>query len=249
MKKHFTLTEILVVVFLIGVLTAIGFGMYSYAMNSAKESGTRALLTRLEAALETCNTKFGYIPTTISSGGNVAFKEIQFEIDSDTGTIKSLSFDEDKKVSDDYLKEFLRTIDAENLKKKLSAGRAAIQETDAREETVDLGRPDRTQTEEESEYKGPSVVSYSLDGRKASRLSIPAYRCMGGGEVTVIITVDPHGNVIDAKVYDAVSSQDRCLREFAIRAARLSRFSVLSPDRIREMPRQKGEIVYRFIAQ
>ena len=117
MKKHFTLTEILVVVFLIGVLTAIGFGMYSYAMNSAKESGTRALLTRLEAALETCNTKFGYIPTTISSGGNVAFKEIQFEIDSDTGTIKSLSFDEDKKVSDDYLKEFLRTIDAENLKK------------------------------------------------------------------------------------------------------------------------------------
>lgn len=139
--------------------------------------------------------------------------------------------------------------DAENLKKKLSAGRAAIQETDAREETVDLGRPDRSQAKEESEYKGPSVVSYSLDGRKASRLSIPAYRCMGGGEVTVIITVDPHGNVIDAKVYDAVSSQDRCLREFAIRAARLSRFSVLSPDRIREMPRQKGEIVYRFIAQ
>ena len=139
--------------------------------------------------------------------------------------------------------------DAENLRQKLSAGRAAI-EDDAGEETVDLGKFEKRQDNaEEMEYRGPSVVSYSLDGRKASRLSIPAYRCMGGGEVTVIITVDPHGNVIDAKVHDAVSSSDRCLREFAIRAAKLSRFSVLSPDRLRETPRQKGEIVYRFIAQ
>ncbi|WP_294504063.1 type II secretion system protein GspG [uncultured Victivallis sp.] len=118
MKKHFTLTEILVVVFLIGVLTAIGFGMYSYAMNSAKESGTRALLTRLEAALETCNTKFGYLPPTRSSGSNAAFKEIRIEIDDD-GMVTSLCFDENEEVSDDYLKEFLRTVDAENLKKNL----------------------------------------------------------------------------------------------------------------------------------
>lgn len=118
MKKHFTLTEVLVVVFLIGVLTAIGFGMYSYAMNSAKESGTRALLTRLEAALETCNTKFGYLPPTRSSGSNAAFKEIRIEIDDD-GMVTSLCFDENEEVSDDYLKEFLRTVDAENLKKNL----------------------------------------------------------------------------------------------------------------------------------
>ena len=77
MKKHFTLTEILVVVFLIGVLTAIGFGMYSYAMNSAKESEAKALLTRLEAALETCNTKLGYIPPSATSG---EFNEIRFKI-------------------------------------------------------------------------------------------------------------------------------------------------------------------------
>lgn len=124
MKKHFTLTEILVVVFLIGVLTAIGFGMYSYAMNSAKESGTRALLTRLEAALETCNTKFGYIPVSKESR---EFNEIRFKIDSD-GMIINMTFakealpdntppstEEQKK----FQKEFLRTIDAENLKKNL----------------------------------------------------------------------------------------------------------------------------------
>ena len=37
MKKHFTLTEILVVVFLIGVLTAIGFGMYSLYISVARQ--------------------------------------------------------------------------------------------------------------------------------------------------------------------------------------------------------------------
>ncbi|MDR0931517.1 MAG: type II secretion system protein GspG [Victivallales bacterium] len=117
MKKRFTLTEILVVVFLIGVLSAIGFGMYSYAMNSAKESSTRSLLTRLGAGLETCNTKLGYIP--LGKDKNV-FNEIRFELNTD-GTVKSLTFTEDsnKKVSDEYLKEFIKTIDGENLKKSL----------------------------------------------------------------------------------------------------------------------------------
>ena len=90
-----------------------------------------------------------------------------------------------------------------------------------------------------------SVLSYSLDGRKASHLRIPAYKCYGGGEVTVIIVVDPSGRVLNAKVMDEISSTDQCLRDFAIRAARLSRFSVSRTA----PPRQTGEIVYRFIAQ
>ena len=60
---------------------------------------------------------------------------------------------------------------------------------------------------------------------KASSLKIPAYRCYGSGDVTVIITVNNSGQVVGAKVLDAVSSGDQCLRNFAIRAARLSRFS------------------------
>lgn len=98
---------------------------------------------------------------------------------------------------------------------------------------------------EESAYKGPSVVSYELDGRKASKLSIPAYRCIGAGMVTVIITVDNAGNVIAAKVQEEASSTDQCLRNFAVRAARLSKFSS-SPT---APPRQGGNIVYQFIAQ
>ena len=98
---------------------------------------------------------------------------------------------------------------------------------------------------EQKKYSGPSVVSYYLEGRKASKLSIPAYRCMGAGEVTVLITVDNSGTVVAAKVDESVSSTDGCLRSFAIRAARLSRFS----SDPKAPARQAGNIVYKFIAQ
>ena len=134
--------------------------------------------------------------------------------------------------------------DAERLAQQLKDGQKHALEEDAREETVDLGK-ENNNSRKEKEYSGPSVLSYSLDGRKASHLPIPAYRCMGGGTVTVIITVNPSGRVENAKVLDEVSSEDSCLREFAVRAARLSRFS-MSPS---APARQTGEIVYRFIAQ
>ena len=94
-------------------------------------------------------------------------------------------------------------------------------------------------------YSGPSVLSWSLDGRKASHLPIPAYRCYGAGEVTVIITVDNRGTVVNAKVDNDVSTQDGCLRTFAVRAARLSKFSASQTA----PARQAGTITYAFIAQ
>ena len=94
-------------------------------------------------------------------------------------------------------------------------------------------------------YSGPSVLSWSLDGRKATHLPIPAYRCIGAGEVTVIITVNNQGTVVDAKVDDGSSSGDGCLRSFATRAARLSKFNASSTAPARQM----GTITYLFIAQ
>ena len=94
-------------------------------------------------------------------------------------------------------------------------------------------------------YSGPSVLSWSLDGRKASHLPIPAYRCYGAGEVTVIITVNNRGDVINAKIDEQLSTGDSCLRTFATRAARLSKFSA-SPS---APARQMGTITYAFIAQ
>lgn len=98
---------------------------------------------------------------------------------------------------------------------------------------------------EDKPYSGPSVLSWSLDGRKASHLPIPAYRCYGAGEVTVIITVDNRGTVVNAKVDEGVSTNDSCLRTFAVRAARLSKFSASQTAPARQM----GTITYAFIAQ
>ena len=94
-------------------------------------------------------------------------------------------------------------------------------------------------------YSGPSVLSWSLDGRRASHLPIPAYRCVGSGEVTVVITVDNQGRVVNAKVDEHSSSADGCLRNFATRAARLSRFSASTTA----PSKQLGTITFAFIAQ
>ena len=135
--------------------------------------------------------------------------------------------------------------DAERLAQDLKNGQKDGIEEDAREETVEMQHQQKPQQKNQKEYSGPSVLSYNLDGRKASHLPIPAYRCYGAGDVTVIITVNNAGQVVRAKVMEEISSTDACLRNFAVRAARLSRFSA-STD---APANQTGEIVYRFIAQ
>lgn len=135
--------------------------------------------------------------------------------------------------------------DAEKLAKDLKNGQKDAIEENAVDETVEMQHQQKKEKEDQKEYSGPSVVSYTLDGRKASHLKIPAYRCNGGGDVTVIITVDNSGRVVNAKVMDSISSSDQCLRNFAVRAARLSRFSASQ----NAPANQTGEIVYRFIAQ
>lgn len=133
--------------------------------------------------------------------------------------------------------------DAERLAQELKSGITPEEPEDYVAQPVK--QPKKEENRKQEAYSGPSVVSYELDGRKASHLPIPAYRCMGAGQVTVIITVDPAGKVLNAKVQDDVSSPDGCLRNFAVRAARLSRFSS-SPG---AAPKQLGNIVYEFIAQ
>ena len=158
--------------------------------------------------------------------------------------IRNIAVDAGRPLKDD------RGTDAEELYKeaeRLAQELKNGQLEDAREETVELTTEKKEQKKDEpkKEYTGPSVLSYNLDGRKASHLKIPAYRCYGSGDVTVIITVNNAGQVVGAKVLDSVSSSDECLRNFAIRAARLSRFSASTTA----PSNQTGEILYRFIAQ
>lgn len=133
--------------------------------------------------------------------------------------------------------------EAERLARELKDGQEQPQEVD--EVAVEPIKKEGSKKEEAKPYSGPSVLSWSLDGRKATRLPIPAYRCYGAGEVTVIITVNNQGDVVNAKVDEKLSAQDGCLRTFAVRAARLSKFNASASAPARQM----GTITYAFIAQ
>lgn len=133
--------------------------------------------------------------------------------------------------------------DAERLANELKEGQSEKLE-DATDETVDLNPTKKTDDHGE-EYKGTSVLSYNLNGRKLINIKNPTYQCYGSGTVTVLVVVRPDGRVVNAKIVDEVSSDNTCLREAAVRAARLSRFEASSTAPDRDM----GDIVYQFTAQ
>lgn len=91
---------------------------------------------------------------------------------------------------------------------------------------------------------GTVTVSYSLDNpvRHHRYLDKPAYKCEGGGEVRVSITVDRNGEVVAASV---ISGGDTCMRETALRSARASTFNIDNSAPVR----QTGTITYIFIPQ
>ncbi|MGM9788356.1 MAG: hypothetical protein ACI3ZF_05575 [Candidatus Cryptobacteroides sp.] len=140
-------------------------------------------------------------------------------------------------------------IDAEQLYKDAERIQREYEQNMSRKDEdyayISTPKKESPQEEVQESYIGPSVLSYQLDGRKGSYLPIPAYKCIGAGEVTVIVTVNPNGDVVGAKIQDDMSSDDKCLREYALKAASLSRFSKKSDAPARQL----GNIVYQFIAQ
>lgn len=135
--------------------------------------------------------------------------------------------------------------EARELKKKLDASRkSAENEQTGGTDEVSLGGNSKENSTAQS-YKGPSVLSYSLDGRKGLYLPVPVYKCVGGGDVSVKIVVDRKGYVVDAQVIKSASASDPCICRYAVDAAKRSRFtaSATAPTS------QLGYIVYRFVAQ
>ena len=133
--------------------------------------------------------------------------------------------------------------EARELQRKLDASRAAALREQGSDDVA--ANNENLPKENAQQYQGPSVISYTLDGRKAISLPVPAYKCQGGGDVSVQISVNRKGYVVGASVIESVSSSDECLIRSAVAAAKRSRFraSTSAPEK------QVGEIVYRFIAQ
>lgn len=113
-------------------------------------------------------------------------------------------------------------------------------------ENIDDDQKKKTLAQTESDYSGPTRISYFLKDRFKVKLPIPIYTCPNGGSVTVEITVNQYGKVISAAVMAVESNDsDTCLREAALSAAKKSTFT---PGK--QFPeRQKGTITYIFTSQ
>lgn len=125
-----------------------------------------------------------------------------------------------------------------------ASGRRAKEELDKLREQQS-GSAGKDSRDERARYSGNVTVSYNLTNRTDRLLYIPAYRCEGGGQVTVDITVDQNGRVIAASVSKAVSTGDDCILSMAVQAARASTFNLDGTAN----PKQRGTITYLFIPQ
>lgn len=129
MRHNFTLVEILGVTLLIAVLAGLGIAGYTYAVESSRESATKALVARMKIALENLQRK-GKLPKTNDGSGSAKFVTVTLRLDYDpsnaTERENRLKFgnvkvsDGDDKVSDGY-DIFVKAIAADNMKRHLSA--------------------------------------------------------------------------------------------------------------------------------
>lgn len=162
--------------------------------------------------------------------------------------VRNISVDAGQRLKDDRFKNPNEVYDdARELQRKLDASRReAMRQQSADQDNVDMGGESNDKPADKAPaYQGPSVISWSLEGRTKQFLPVPAYKGYGSGDVAVAITVNQKGRVIAAQVIAAMSCSDTQLQEFALEAARRSRFNASTSA----PAKQEGEIVYRFIAQ
>lgn len=151
------------------------------------------------------------------------------------------------KLRDDRFRNPSEVYDeAKALQRKLDASRREAMAQQAEMDAVDISKNDGEKDKKESHvYSGPAVISYDLEGRTANYLPVPAYKGFGSGDVLVQIVVNQKGRVTSAHVVIVSSTSDQSLHEFALEAARRSKFSssTTAPKS------QTGSILYRFVAQ
>ena len=129
--------------------------------------------------------------------------------------------------------------------------REKLEELQAILATADYEAPAaEEEDQEESEYSGPTTISYDFLEEPRSRgkvhLTIPVYRCQGSGLVRVEVVVASDGTVRDAQIKQPIEGNDRvCFGDAALAAALTSKFRV----ELSGPARQRALITYTFIAQ
>jgi hypothetical protein len=160
---------------------------------------------------------------------------------------KNASQDIDKMVND--IKNELNIKDQANADMKSAPQQApdenALPDKDkSKEEKINVSKASNTGIR--TFYKGPTTVSYFLEGRYHVNLPIPVYKCQSHGKVVMKITVNQQGYVETLEINRAQSNiPDECILETAERAARSTRFNSISSGPLK----QSGTLTYIFVAQ
>ncbi len=100
------------------------------------------------------------------------------------------------------------------------------------------------QERRDANFEGGVTASYSFTHpvRHAQRFIIPAYKCMGGGEVRIAVLLNRDGKVISA---EHLMGGDECMQRYALESALSSRFDV---NKSAPNP-HRGTITYFYVPQ
>ncbi len=93
-------------------------------------------------------------------------------------------------------------------------------------------------------YDGRVTASYNMKGRDAQDQPLPTYRCKTHGTVVLLITINQLGQVTEAKIDEAKSSFDECIRTESQKYALKWKF-----DYKGDTKKQDGTITFTFSAQ
>ncbi len=169
--------------------------------------------------------------------------------DADWRRIRNLvSNDRAREESDRGSSGAAQTAEGRALEERMRANRETYERGLAEEQAIRDAAHAGTEESEPADrrVRGRVTVSYAFDDpvrrHQDRRLVVPAYRCEGGGEVVVEVTLSRSGEVVSAHVE---SGGDACMRETARRAACDSHFDI-NPD---APNKQRGTITYIFIPQ
>lgn len=138
---------------------------------------------------------------------------------------------------------------ADEVQNRIRANRERYEQGLREEKALREGKSknNKTETVADRKVQGRVTVSFSLTNplRHSVDLYVPAYKCRGQGEVTVIVTVNRNGDVTAAEVDKSLSTDDYCMTSTAVSAALASRFDV----NMSAPTKQTGTISYIFMPQ